>query len=368
MSAQSTAVAQAASNPPADAARDESKLMSSANSLVARVANRYGVDPEKMLNTMRMTCFRSKSKDKDKPAPPITNEQLMALLVVADQYKLNPWTREIYAFPQDGGIVPIVGVDGWIRMINEHPAFDGMQFTDGPLLQALDPKTGEPTGVPVNEWIECVIHRKDRTHPTIVREYIIECRRPTGPWNEMPRRMLRHKALMQCARIAFGFAGIFDEDDATVITQDEMKISERRQLPSGRINHRSANIVTKQADPAAKDPMVRFPIDESAVKNDLEPEKLAGYRTVQEVEPSEEDFIKADEVIDNANSLLADSCPSIAAIEEAIKLITRYTHVINEGDSVALIDALTKRRSEIQNGSTDESIRPSRKARTSPLF
>ena len=30
----------------------------------------------------------------------------------------------------------------------------------------------------------------------------------------MPRRMLRHKALIQGARIAFGFSGIYDEDEA----------------------------------------------------------------------------------------------------------------------------------------------------------
>jgi hypothetical protein len=30
----------------------------------------------------------------------------------------------------------------------------------------------------------------------------------------MENRMLRHKALMQCARYAFGFSGITDEDEA----------------------------------------------------------------------------------------------------------------------------------------------------------
>jgi hypothetical protein len=34
----------------------------------------------------------------------------------------------------------------------------------------------------------------------------------------MPKRMLRHKALIQCARVAFGFSGIFDEDEARDIS------------------------------------------------------------------------------------------------------------------------------------------------------
>jgi hypothetical protein len=30
----------------------------------------------------------------------------------------------------------------------------------------------------------------------------------------MPKRMLRHKAFKECARLAFGFAGVYDEDEA----------------------------------------------------------------------------------------------------------------------------------------------------------
>ena len=32
-------------------------------------------------------------------------------------------------------------------------------------------------------------------------------------WQKWPRRMLRHKALIQAARVAFGFAGLSDEDE-----------------------------------------------------------------------------------------------------------------------------------------------------------
>ncbi|MFO1465836.1 MAG: recombinase RecT [Steroidobacteraceae bacterium] len=73
-------------------------------------------------------------------------------------------------------------------------------------------------------WIECTIERKDRSMPVSVREYLAECERDTGPWKSHPRRMLRHKALIQCARIAFGFAGVYDPDEgdrivATIETQ-----------------------------------------------------------------------------------------------------------------------------------------------------
>ena len=90
---------------------DEHKQLS----LVKKFAQRYGVDDSKMLNTLKATAFKQRNNEQ------ISNEQMMALLVVADQYKLNPFTKEVYAFPdKSSGIVPIVGIDGWSRIINEN--------------------------------------------------------------------------------------------------------------------------------------------------------------------------------------------------------------------------------------------------------
>jgi phage recombination protein Bet len=164
------------------------------HSLVARMAGRFGVDADKMLVTLKATAFKGD----------VSNEQMMALLVVAEQHGLNPWTKEIYAFPdRNHGIVPVVGVDGWARIINENAAFDGMEFRE-----AED-----------GAWIECVIYRKDRAHPIAAKEWFAECKRDTGPWKSHPRRMLRHKAMIQCARIAFGFGGIYDPDEAERIVE-----------------------------------------------------------------------------------------------------------------------------------------------------
>jgi phage recombination protein Bet len=174
-------------------------MPSASTSVLVRMGQRYGVDPDKMLGTLKETAFKGN----------VSNEQMMALLVVADQYGLNPWTKEIYAFPAQGGaIVPVVGVDGWSRIINTNPQFDGMDFVDGELNDKQVPA-----------WIECAIFRKDRSHPIKVKEYFAECGRDVGPWKSHPRRMLRHKAMIQCARLAFGFAGIFDQDEAERIVE-----------------------------------------------------------------------------------------------------------------------------------------------------
>jgi phage recombination protein Bet len=192
------------------------------SSLRGRFAERYGIESNEVFDILKKTAFKVKDGE-------VSDAQLTALLIVADQYKLNPFTKELYAYPdKQNGIVPVVSVDGWTRIINEHPGFDGLEFgysdTMVPRAEFLGLKKA------LHEWTECIIYRKDRSHPIIVREYAEECYREPftgksqynkgesytvdGPWQSHPRRMLRHKAQIQCARIAFGFAGIYDEDEA----------------------------------------------------------------------------------------------------------------------------------------------------------
>jgi len=162
-------------------------------SLTIEMADQYGMEPARFLETIKATVFPTGAN--------VTNEQLAAFLVVAKQYGLNPFIREIYAFPCRGsGIVPIVSVDGWTALINRQANFDGVEFED-------HMKEGRLVA------ITCRIYRKDRGKPTAVTEHLNECQRDTEPWKKWPARMLRHKALIQCARYAFSLSGIFDEDE-----------------------------------------------------------------------------------------------------------------------------------------------------------
>lgn len=159
-----------------------------------KLGDLFGVSGEgqELLTTLKATVFKGQ----------VSEAQMGALLIVAAQYGLNPFTKEIYAFPdKQNGIVPVVGVDGWSRIINSRPEFDGMDFA-----QDADSCT-------------CTIYRKDRSHPIKVTEWMQECKRNAGPWLTHPYRMLRHKAMIQCARLAFGFSGIFDEDEAKRIEE-----------------------------------------------------------------------------------------------------------------------------------------------------
>lgn len=186
-------------------------------SLVAKFASKYSIDAGKLLGTLKATAFRQRN-NRD-----ISDEQMAALLIVADQYKLNPFTKEIFAYEDKGAIVPVVSVDGWARIINEHPAFNGLEFRYSEEVETPAAGKSCPT------WCEVLIYRKDRERPTIVREYLDETyqgprgeNRVNGPWQSHTKRMLRHKTLIQGARIAFGFAGIYDEDEAERIVERDM--------------------------------------------------------------------------------------------------------------------------------------------------
>ena len=181
------------------------------SSLLAKFGARYSVEPEKVFGTLCKTAFRDAE----------TVEQVIALLVVADQYGLNPFTKEIYAFPdkKTGGVIPVVGVDGWNRIAQQHEQYDGIEFNYS------DDMVIPEDGKECPEWVEVVIYRKDRSHPVVIREYLDECYSPLGkyqdgnkhkpgPWQTHTKRMLRHKALIQGYRTAFGFHGIYDPDEA----------------------------------------------------------------------------------------------------------------------------------------------------------
>lgn len=170
-------------------------------SVLLDMATRYGMEPEAFEATVRATCMKPDFKTGKVP----TREEFAAFLLVAKEYNLNPLTKEIYAFPaKGGGIVPIVSLDGWVNLINSHGACDGFEFD---IAHSEDGKLFSCT---------CRIYRKDRSRPVTVTEYFSECYRATEPW-KMEHRMLRHKALIQAARYAFGFSGIYDEDEAVKI-------------------------------------------------------------------------------------------------------------------------------------------------------
>jgi len=117
---------------------------------------------------------------------------ILTILRSMQNLHLDPLCEEI-GFTQydDGQWQVFITIEGCSKLLNQHPQFNGLVFNQADTF--ID-------GVP--EWMECSIYRKDRTLPTTVREYFTEVRSENSIWQKMPRRMLRHRALQQCVRLA----------------------------------------------------------------------------------------------------------------------------------------------------------------------
>lgn len=246
----------------------------------AKLGESFGMegDGHELLQILKSTAFKGQ----------VTDAQMAALMVVANQYQLNPFTRELFAFPdKNNGIVPVVGVDGWSRIINSHPQFDGIEFEQN------------------DESCTCIIYRKDRNRPIKVTEWMAECRRSgMGPWQSHPRRMLRHKAMIQCARLAFGYGGIYDQDEAERIVEaspvkhmGSVERAEPAELPTYSADQFTKNLPAWIAAISAGKATADAVIAKASTKGTLTPEQEAAIRAPIE-QPAQPPAQQAEAVTD----------------------------------------------------------------------
>lgn len=126
----------------------------------------------------------------------LPTELFDSFISLTKRYRLNPLLGHLdWELLPDTGYEIFITIDGWITLIHQETSFAGITFT----------QSGETEdGVPL--WMECSIYRTNLIQPITVREYYAELKTEHPIWERMPRRMLRHKTLQQCARLAFGIA------------------------------------------------------------------------------------------------------------------------------------------------------------------
>lgn len=163
--------------------------------LVAKMADKYGVERESFSRALTRVAFPSEQK--------IEPAEMLALLVVADQYDLNPFLKQIYAFKnKSGAIVPLVSIDGWMSILARNPDYKGMKIE-------MAEKKIKICDVEIPEWCDCTMYNRKLETPITIREYADEAFVKTSPvWKSYPKRMLRNRSIVQCARIAFALGGI----------------------------------------------------------------------------------------------------------------------------------------------------------------
>ncbi len=151
---------------------------------------------ERLLTTasIKLGCTASELSDWLNPTPNTPETVQKNALRLITKHNLDPFLNEIDIHQyEDRHWQVFITIDGWSRLINNHPAFKGISFTESEELI---------NGVPT--WMVCAIYRNDRVIPIEVKEYFSEIKTEHSIWKEMPRRMLRYRVTAQCARLAFG--------------------------------------------------------------------------------------------------------------------------------------------------------------------
>lgn len=203
------------------------------------MAQRLQVDEDRITAILTSTVMKP-----DKNGVVASPEEVLAFAIVANEHQLNPFKKEIYAFSSRGAVVPIVSIDGWSNIVHRNDKFDGCSFEEH---EDSDGKV---------EAITCHMHVKGLDSPVSIKERLNECRRNTEQWKGMPCRMLRHKAFIQAARIAFSLGGIYDEDEG----RDQLRNDRPLEPPRRKIVDAD---VTPEAPPEAA------PNDETHPEGDL---------------------------------------------------------------------------------------------------
>lgn len=172
------------------------------------IAQNTGVSHEEVVNVLKGMIVSAKNQHN----AIATDAELAVVSSVCAKYDLNPLVKECAAFVSGGKLQMIVMIDGWYRIVNRQQNFDGVTFDDkfddnGKLFSTT-----------------CNMYIKDRSHPVSVTEYMEECFDiKSSVWKKWPARMIRHKAYIQAARMAFGFSEIIDDDEAARYKQNATK-------------------------------------------------------------------------------------------------------------------------------------------------
>lgn len=127
-----------------------------------------------------------------------TNSQFRMFVEICKATGLNPFLKEIWFVP---GVGVIAGRDGYLRVANEHPQFDGMET----LVER------DEAGIPIKAT--CKVWRKDRAHPITCEAYYNEYRKSSAVWTTYKSAMISKVAEVLALKRSFSINGVVTEEE-----------------------------------------------------------------------------------------------------------------------------------------------------------
>lgn len=136
-------------------------------------------------------------------APGLTDPEFELFVETCRSTGLNPITKEVWAIKTAGRLQIMAGLNGFLKIANSHPQFDGME---------VDIKTDDK-GSPQSATAK--VYRKDRKYPSSCTVLLNEFRQGTPIWAKMPSVMLAKVAKSHAIREAFSLelAGLYTPEE-----------------------------------------------------------------------------------------------------------------------------------------------------------
>lgn len=168
-----------------------------------------GVPAHKIYDILRNLWKPSKGQE------PLTNNEIFNGLVLIARFELDPFAREIYVTRGSHGLMVIIGIDGWVKILDRTDHYDGFDREYG--------YSGDGKEV---LWIQTTIYSTKRKHPTVHRALMAEYKRICGPVaSQIPVHMLGIFSLRHAARL-------FVPLGAYIVTEEEAKFLQREEVPT----------------------------------------------------------------------------------------------------------------------------------------
>ena len=142
---------------------------------------------ETMLNTLKETVCKG-----------ATTAQFRMFIEGCKGTGLNPFLKEIWFVP---GVGVMAGRDGYLRVANENPMFDGMETKVERDAQSKPVKA------------TCSVWRKDRSHPITCEAYFNEYKKAGNVWQTYPSAMISKVAEVLALKRSFSINGVVAEEE-----------------------------------------------------------------------------------------------------------------------------------------------------------
>lgn len=167
-----------------------------------------------------------------------TDAQFKMFVEVCKATGLNPFLKEIWFVPNVG---VMAGRDGYLRVANDHPMFDGMSTT----------VERDEKGVPIKAT--CSVWRKDRSHPITCEAFFDEYRKSSQVWQTYRSAMIGKVAEVLALKRSFSINGVVTEEEIgpqSSTVEQRCSVEEQQEIAGRKIKELSS----AQPRPPSEDP------------------------------------------------------------------------------------------------------------------